>query len=348
MIPHKHRTTGLLSFAMVLLAGWEGLKGVQSASAASPKAVEFFVAPEGNDRWSGRVPAPTAGDGPFATIGRARDAVRAWRKEQVQPARVRVVLRRGTYYLDQPLEFGPQDSGSKDAPVTYSAAEGEKVVLSGGRRLVGGRWDEVNGRKAWVLDIPEVKEGKWNFHQLFVNGERRPRTRLPKEGFYHVESVPEYNAKQPDDDQHNNVRRFVYGGTDIRPWHDLEDVDLVAVETCQSNRLPILEVDVEKRLVTFDRTSRGNLMYGGPARYWVENIFEALDTPGQWYLNRVTGRLYYLQIPGEDMATAVIIAPVLPQLIHIAGTKDKPVTYLRFEGLTFAHTEWREPQDWPR
>jgi parallel beta helix pectate lyase-like protein len=348
MIPHKHGTTGLLSFAMVLLAGWEGLKGVQSASAASPKAVEFFVAPEGNDRWSGRVPAPTAGDGPFATIGRARDAVRAWRKEQVQPARVRVVLRRGTYYLDQPLEFGPQDSGSKDAPVTYSAVEGEKVVLSGGRRLVGGRWDEVNGRKAWVLDIPEVKEGKWNFHQLFVNGERRPRTRLPKEGFYHVESVPEYNAKQPDDDQHNNVRRFVYGGTDIRPWHDLEDVDFVAVETCQSNRLPILEVDVKKRLVTFDRTSRGNLMYGGPARYWVENIFEALDTPGQWYLNRVTGRLYYLQIPGEDMATAVIIAPVLPQLIHIAGTKDKPVTYLRFEGLTFAHTEWREPQDWPR
>ena len=73
MISHKHRTAGLWTFAMVLVAGWAGLKGVQFASAPSPKAVEFFVAPEGNDGWSGRVPTPTAADGPFATIkiGRA-------------------------------------------------------------------------------------------------------------------------------------------------------------------------------------------------------------------------------------------------------------------------------------
>src|SRR5262249_53064392 len=86
MISHKHRTAGL---AMVLAVGWAGLKRVHSASAASPKAVEFFVAPEGNDGWSGRVPTPTAADGPFATIRRARDAVRAWRKTQAQPTRVR-------------------------------------------------------------------------------------------------------------------------------------------------------------------------------------------------------------------------------------------------------------------
>ena len=263
MIPHKHLTTGSMAFVVVVVGGLAGnwLKCLQPAFAASPKAVEFFVSPQGNDGWSGRVAAPTAGDGPFATIGRARDAVRAWRNTQAQPARVRVVLRGGNYYLDQPLEFGPQDSASKDAPIIYAAADGEKVVLSGGRRLVGGRWDEVNGRKAWILDIPEVKAGKWNFHQLFINGERRPRTRLPKEGFYHVESVPEYDAKQPDDDQHNNVRRFVYSGTDIQLWHNLEDVDLVAVETCQSNRLPIQKLDVERRLVTFDRTSRGNLRF---------------------------------------------------------------------------------------
>jgi len=144
------------------------------------------------------------------------------------------------------------------------------------------------------------------------------------------------------------VRRFLFAGTDIQPWHNLQDVDVVAVETCQSNRLPIREVDVEKRLVTFDRTSRGNLMYGGAARYWVENIVEALDTPGLWYLDRTLGRLYYLPLPGEDMEKATIIAPVMPQLVRVAGTKDTPVKYLRFEGLTFAHTEWREPPDWPR
>ena len=71
---------------------------------------------------------------------------------------------------------------------------------------------------------------------------------------------------------------------------------------------------MEKRLVTFDRTSRGNLMYGGPARYWVENIVEALDTPGQWYLDRSLGRLYYLPLPGEDTAYMSPTAPASPCL----------------------------------
>ena len=71
-----------------------------------------------------------------------------------RPRPVRVVLRAGTYYLDSPLEFGPEDSGTRNAPVVYAAAAGEKVTLSGGRRLEGGRWGEVNGRKAWIGGHP--------------------------------------------------------------------------------------------------------------------------------------------------------------------------------------------------
>jgi len=249
-----------LAFSIALIAGCAGdwVKGVQLAFAAGPKAVEFFVSPHGNDSWSGRLAGPGEKDGPFATIMRAREAVRAFRKAQAQPAPVRVVIRGGTYYLDQSLEFGAQDSGSEKAPVVYAAAEGEKVVLSGGRRLDGGRWGEVKGRKAWVLDIPEVKAGRWSFHQLFVNGERRERTRLPKEGFYHIEAVPDYKAHEPDDDQHHNVRRFIYTGTDIQPWHNLQDVEVVAVETCIANRLPIREVDVERIQSGWNRrTGRG-------------------------------------------------------------------------------------------
>ena len=58
---------------------------------------------------------------------------------------MRVVLRGGTYYLDSPVEFSPEDSGAEKAPVVYAARTGEKVVLSGGHRLEGGRWGEVNG-----------------------------------------------------------------------------------------------------------------------------------------------------------------------------------------------------------
>ena len=237
---------------------------------------------------------------------------------------MRVVLRGGTYYLDEPLEFGPEDSGRRDAPVVYAAAAGEKVVLSGGRRLTGGRWGEVNGRKAWIVDIPEVKEGKWRFRQLFVNGDRRPRTRLPKQGEYRIESLPGYTG----DFLRSPTKQFVYAPGNIVPtWRNLRDVEVVGITRWLDNRLPIESVNGETRTVTFDRPSLFALVSSAPwgdstatpSVYWVENVFEALDTPGQWYLDRPQGRLYYLPQPGEDMASAEIIAPRLTQVVRVVG-----------------------------
>jgi len=135
------------------------MRGETQAAIANQGAADFFVSPRGHDEWSGKPADPGNNDGPFATVARAREAVRVLLKTEKAPRRVRVVLRGGTYYLDSPMEFGPEDSGTEKAPVIYAAAAGEKVVLSGGRSLEGGRWGEVNGRKAWVVDLPQVKDG---------------------------------------------------------------------------------------------------------------------------------------------------------------------------------------------
>ena len=264
-----------ISLRMVLLAV---VPFVLSATVlAGP--VDFFVSPAGKDTWSGRRADPGDDDGPFATVARARQAVRTLRKTQQEPRSVCVVLRGGTYYLDWPLEFGPEDSGTEQAPVVYRAAAGERVVLSGGRRITGGRWGEVNGRKAWIVDVPEVKEGKWSFRQLFVNGERRPRTRLPKQGEYRIESLPGYTG----DFLRSPTKQFVYAPGDIVPaWRNLRDVEIVGITRWLDNRLPIEGVDGGTRTVTFDRPSLFALVSGNkPGPYWVENVFEALDTPGQ-------------------------------------------------------------------
>src|SRR5690349_17207015 len=103
-------------------------------------------------------------------------------------------------------------------------------------------------------------------------------------------------------------------------------------------------VDAQSRTVSFDRPSLFALLSGDrPGPYWVENVVEALDTPGQWYLDRPQGILYYLPRPREEMRSAEIIAPRLTRLIRVVGRAGAPAHDLCFEGLTFAHAEWQPP-----
>jgi len=331
---------------LLLTMVWPCVERVSAVSGGDAGTADFFVSPRGRDTGSGKLADPGENDGPFATISRARDAVRVLLQTRKEPQPVRVVLRGGTYYLDSPLEFGPEDSGTEKAPVVYAAASGEKVVLSGGRRLEGGHWGEANGRKAWVVDIPEVKEGSWRFRQLFVNGQRRPRTRLPKQGEYTIESLPGYTGEF----LRSPTKKFVYSGTDIQPtWRNLRDVDVIGICYWLDNRLPIESVDGHTQTVTFDRASLfalENRETKQPATYWVENVFEALDTAGQWYLDRPLGKLYYLPQSDEDMTTAEIIAPRLLRVVQVVGRPGAAARDLRLEGLTFSHTEWQPPADY--
>jgi hypothetical protein len=86
-----------------------------------------------------------------------------------------------------------------------------------------------------------------------------------------------------------------------------------------------------------------------PARYYVENAFELLDAPGEWYLHRNTGVLYYWPMPDEEMSRVEAIAPVLPHLVRIEGEPERGwrVEHLVFRDLTFAHSEWWRPRDDP-
>lgn len=334
----------LLAATACFLVANDPAAGGQQDVVQGGMAGDFFVSPRGNDTWTGKRPEPGKGDGPFATVDRARRAVRTLVTTLDRLRPVRVVLRAGTYYLDSPLEFGPEDSGSQNAPVIYAAAPGEKVTLSGGRRLVGGRWGEVNGRKAWTFDIPGVKADTWRFRHLFVDGGRRPRTRLPRQGEYRIESLPGYTG----DFLRSPTRRFIYAAGDIVPgWHNLRDVEIVGITRWLDNRLPIEAIDAKTRTVSLDRPSLFALLSGDkPGSYWVENVFEALDTPGQWYLDRPKGILSYLPRPGEEMQSAEIIAPRLSQVVRVVGRAGASVHDFRFEGLTFAHTEWQPPADY--
>ena len=148
------QTAIVLAVASVQQTGGElTLSAPDSGSTVTQ--VEFFVSPRGNDTWSGRGREPDGANGPFATLERARDAVRVLRQTRGPQVPVRETIRSGTYYLGRPVVFGPEDSGAERAPVINAAAAGEKAALSGGRPLVGGHWGEANSRRAWVVDVSD-------------------------------------------------------------------------------------------------------------------------------------------------------------------------------------------------
>jgi len=98
---------------------------------------KFFVATDGNDKWSGTLASPNAdgNDGPFATLTRARDAIRQLKYAEGLQQPVEVQVRGGTYYLAEPLRLSGGDAGTAQFPITYTAYPGEKPILSGGRRI---------------------------------------------------------------------------------------------------------------------------------------------------------------------------------------------------------------------
>lgn len=312
--------------------------------------LSFYVSVNGRDTWSGKLPdpSPSGDDGPFATVIRARNAIRELKRNGELSGPVTVYLRGGRYPIEEPLTFGPEDSG----PITYTSFPGERATIDGGRRISGWRIEEVGGKHAWVTDLPEVAAGRAWFQQLFVSGERRVRPRLPKRGFYWIDHVDGIDLGSPLTAQlFEGSDRFRCAPGDVQFWRNLADVEVVVIHYWIEERMPIASFDPETRTVVSSRRSTFVLrddVGGRFAKYYVENVLEALTEPGEWYLDRVSGRLYYLPLPDEDPATAEVVAGQAVQLLKLAGRPEagEYVEFLRFEGLDFAHAECDQPIGW--
>ncbi len=303
-------------------------------------SLTFYVATNGNDGWSGRLtrPNPTGTDGPLATLTGARDAIRKARALSVGSATV--FVRGGTYQLDAPFILEPPDSGTANAPVMYIRYQDERPIFSGGARIAGWR---VNGN-LWETTIPGVREGKWCFRQLFVNGERRQRARSPNQGFFHIaDLVP--GPMDPRSKKAVARDRFIFRPGDLQPFQRLNDVNVVLMHSWENSIHPVASVEPQSNIVRFAAPLKEwwSIGYWEKAqRYYVENAFELLDSPGEWYLNRETGVLSYWPLPGEKMNGVEVIAPRLTELVRFAGNADQAafVKHVAIKGIRFEHADW--------
>ena len=334
-----------LVMALLVLASVSPLTGHRS------EAATLYVATSGNDAWSGRLAAPAASgtDGPLATLQGARDAVRRLKAHGGLTEPVTVVVRGGVYRVGATIELRPEDSGTEAAPITYAAATGERPVISGGRPITG--WRKAEGA-LWKAEVPGVKEG-WVFHQLFVNGLRRTRARTPNIGFLYTEGILAPIDRANWSDPNIEAKRgFRYRNGDITRWNHFEDAMIVVYHSWTTSIHFITDLDSKERVVRLAPISTWPIGYWWEynTRYHVENVREALDQPGEWYLERATGTLLYWPLPGEDMTRAEVVAPVVgPTLLAFKGQPSTRnyVEHVAFRGLSFQHTDCLLTRDMP-
>ena len=287
-------------------------RGVASAPAT------LYVAPAGSDHWSGRLPMANAAktDGPLATPIGARNAVCKLRAAG-EKGPVTVSFGDGVYWMAEPLVLEPGDSGTADGPTVYVAQENKRPVLSGGRLISG--W-KVQAGGVWSTRIPDVTTGRWVFQQLWVNGQRRVRARSPNEGYYRMVAKGPSAKDAAGKLVPRDSTSFLFANDDIRPWTDIKDAQVVVFHSWETSRLRIANVDVAQRRVDFTGPSCWAFEYWEKKqRYYVENVREALDSPGEWYMDCSTGTLEYLPMPGEDMNKAEVVAPRLTSLVELHG-----------------------------
>ncbi len=305
-------------------------------AADPPAKADFFVATNGSDDNAG------TRDKPFATLARARDAVRRLRADGERKANVTVLIRGGTYTLSEPVIFSPADSGTADRPIVYAAFPGERPVFSGGRAITG--WKPGEGKR-WVAEVPAAKGGGWRFTQLFVNGRRQTRARLP--------DTDDWNRWWRVAQGPNHPSTFHFPKDTLRKWPNLDDLEITLIPQYywQDQVVPLKSVDEAARTARLacDLPAYA-ICPGNPFR--VENVPEGVSRPGTWCLNTQTGTVTLWPEDGTDLRHSTVTAPVPSLLLSLQGQEEKGqfVQYLTFRGLTFTQTArvplpQRDPKD---
>lgn len=300
---------------------------------AESLARTLYVATNGSDRWSGTLPAPdpTGKDGPFATLQRARNSVREFRMKYPDAAYA-IQVREGVYHLNETFVLEPEDSGTEANPFIIKAYGNERPILTGTRN--------INNFEPWRGKIHKAVlsgmiDGADPVRQLFANGKRQTLARYPNANPSHPERGDFLYIEEPS--QTGSKREFKYTAGSLPEWVRVQDAEInIFPGSNWSNDIGTLSaIDRKKRKVTLSRDLSYEIKTGN--RYFIQNLLEALDIPGEWYYDRAEKTLYFL--PEDEMSLRTASIPVLENLVEIRGKKfsgrvlGKP-SNIRFEGFT--------------
>ena len=306
---------------------------------------EIYVSVTGDDANDGSL------DAPFKTINRAKQEVASISDKMTGDIVVNIA--EGNYFLDKQLEFEVSDSGKNGHNIIYRGAGADKTIISGGRLISGfEKWGDKGIYRAKMDGVQYINE-------LYVNGIRRelagpgvPFKALLKADRYLSQ---EYKSMYPN----INTDPYVYDDPETEWLNDGIIISKKYLDTDFINQRDIviselylwLEIEhIVDKIVQYPDDPNYVIAYfkqpnseitsiNGTLPLQLSNVFEHLDSPGEFYYNRSEGYLYYMPTEKEDIATAEVIYPVLTDLLHLSGNDvDDKIKNITFEHIKFAHT----------
>jgi len=339
------------------------LEGEQWLPFSYPEKADFYVSPQGNDSWTGKLAEPnTAGtDGPFRTLERARKAVRQLKVQVYKPKDtpvasgaspgairyigsphpfgsgrdILVYVRAGTYSLKQPVLFEPADGGERvETNLPTGAVEYHKLkdyyvtyaAFPGEKPVITGALP-VSGwtqkGKVWT-----ARFDAGSADGLVVNGKSQTLARTPNEGYF----VPPVVSSTP--------RELYFRKGELKNWKEMADNRVIMLLRWHTGANSLIRVDEKKGVATLRSPEEGVMIV--PPRYYMENVKALLDAPGEWFFDKRLREISYIPDAGiEDPNQVSAGVPVLANLINVQGKAGQPVRNLRFYGLTFEGTTAR-------
>jgi len=283
---------------------------------------DLVVSPEGDDSNAGTEEMP------LRTFLGAKEKLKEIKDNISTDKEVTVWFKEGTYLIDEKVNFDSDDFSN----VVYRSVPGEDVIFTGAVELSDWTEGEINGIKALVADVDTEKV---YFRSLFKGEERLPVSVWPEEGSFTAKNADIKDALNPNDESgfFKLHTAFYANEKEIMNFANLEDVNVRIMHKWCDDILPLHSVDVETGRVEVRKPAAMTIEVND--NYVYENVREAVNNAGEWYLDRSEGKLYYIPCEGETAENLVLSAPVNDSFIEIDGMSD-----ITFSGIRFVNTDW--------
>jgi len=275
--------------------------------------IHYYVSVTGNDNNNGSISSP------FQSIKKARDFLRNKTNPMTQDIIVHILG--GTYILNETLEFNNADSGNNGHFIVYQGevTDTDRTIISGGKTVTG--WSQVGTNNIYQANI-----GNLYSRQLYINGNKAIRAKS-ENNMGLIETSKGYFSPC----------------TDFSNWKNLKDVEIASDMFWKSYRIPVDTICDKQLLINSNfwinqvhppTESESTYYFKAAPVKWIENAFELLDKPNEWYIDKSTKKVYIV----SNVTLGDVIIPNLETLI-----KGSNVNNMKFSNLIFNYSNWDKP-----